>query len=1081
MDSFVPDDFVSLCLQAVEVLRKENTNNILYLLAQALLSDKPESQLRVTSAAFKLINLILLAAAGQDSSVVHQRSTEFLSQTEIIVWNNELCLSRLNDVFFPTKRFHYELDKDEHVVLKETKIKEEVDSSSLGESVTPVPSEQIIEVDNMIEPVITETKVDNVVTDIVLPDVKSDNSVQPRVIHVIPVNNDIISESADFKTGDSQNIMDDIRNFYINELAHEDDTNESSESEVDCMSDRDIGNTSPNVSEYEDIVGDISELNEGPNDLRVTEHAYSIADNTSCRRSVILRKQSDDSKGTVESDQKTGPVIDASPEQAQSTLEPKQTKTGTKASTTIQQSGIFQRKLRPKRTRSKCPEIQCWKCEEVLSDAKSFTVHMQKEHKSLLSGGTLETCSAKHTGEHIEEECTHTAAKHILTAMDNSSLANVARKQAHQFHNGPEREQTNTCMKCKPNVEMHDFESFIEHMQEVHNFQHDVGKASVQEHVGSKMVQINKNKRKTAIRPEPDWLKMKTSKKTLDKSAAHERLDEKQLRSKQISKNERKTAIPPEPEWLRMKTSKKTLDKSAAHERLDEKQLMSKQNVSEALEDQPLAKKRKLMREKNTNTTTATAEKPKKMRVYVWDPSIQCEQCKRIFTSEASKNEHIKQGYCISCIDCKSNFLNLVSYLDHLKDAHAKHDVVVCQLCHQHFDEYFAHRRHEQNCKVELKKHRCEICKGTFKDHAARREHQKTCAPMKCEVCGKTFGPPRDYRVHLKQSHKMHFCERCNLTFPTGKQLEKHITTVHNSHRYDGVGVMCDVCGKKCNHMRSLAKHMTTNHGEKSKEPCKQTSQCRTCKMIFPSRLDVKRHRNKEHNKRTKHICPMCGKMMNSRHSLDDHISMHTGDLRFACQICGERFVQRSQYKRHVVRHIGIKYPCSLCGHTYESPEYLRNHVKRYHKGYRLIMDNFAYPTTNTKITSKLHIDDFDFNSYVAENANYNIKIVPISATNDNALSTATTATAKTSTDPVQMEKQEQSLATSVEQCQTTDSQQIQALDSEQFQASDSQPIQALISQLQTSSSEDNTYILVGANDLIQAQQATESDAYSQF
>jgi hypothetical protein len=81
----------------------------------------------------------------------------------------------------------------------------------------------------------------------------------------------------------------------------------------------------------------------------------------------------------------------------------------------------------------------------------------------------------------------------------------------------------------------------------------------------------------------------------------------------------------------------------------------------------------------------------------------------------------------------------------------------------------------------------------------------------------------------------------------------------------------------------------------------------------------------------------------------------------------------RVQYQRHVIRHLGLTFTCDICKHTYQSPDNLREHIRRFHKGFKLVMENFWYPSTSQRSGEK-----FDLDQFAKKNANFKMHCVRI-------------------------------------------------------------------------------------------------------
>ena len=71
----------------------------------------------------------------------------------------------------------------------------------------------------------------------------------------------------------------------------------------------------------------------------------------------------------------------------------------------------------------------------------------------------------------------------------------------------------------------------------------------------------------------------------------------------------------------------------------------------------------------------------------------------------------------------------------------------------------------------------------------------------------------------------------------------------------------------------------------------------------FYSNYELKRHvmahSGEEHN------CDVCEKVFKSKGGLDNHRKEHMGQLKFLCQTCWRKFMYKTDFEGHVVKHEG--------------------------------------------------------------------------------------------------------------------------------------------------------------------------------
>ena len=160
----------------------------------------------------------------------------------------------------------------------------------------------------------------------------------------------------------------------------------------------------------------------------------------------------------------------------------------------------------------------------------------------------------------------------------------------------------------------------------------------------------------------------------------------------------------------------------------------------------------------------------------------------------------------------------------------------VCSLCNQNrFTEFTLrmHLRKEHNYKF------CKFCSGIFDSETSLTEHLCPLRNIKCELCSKTFKTVSGWNSHFVKVH-------------------------------EGVGVVCDICGKEFSFVNNLRRHKKYRHplsvGEVGAIPC------HTCGKLSKNRESAREHFRRIHT--TKHRsdpCKFCKRVFYSNWSLKLH------------------------------------------------------------------------------------------------------------------------------------------------------------------------------------------------------------------
>ena len=167
--------------------------------------------------------------------------------------------------------------------------------------------------------------------------------------------------------------------------------------------------------------------------------------------------------------------------------------------------------------------------------------------------------------------------------------------------------------------------------------------------------------------------------------------------------------------------------------------------------------------------------------------------------------------------------------------------------------------------------------------------------------------------------------EECTTSFTRRNNIYKHLKVIHN----DDCPYICVYknCSNRYSSSKQLRKHVNITHREEAKKELEQ---------IEASNLKYK--------------CdfPGCEREYGKKHLLKEHFRSHTGDMRYSCDVCGERFFLHSHMKRHLYTHAGIKpHSCRWkCGATFASYGGRMKHERAQHSEnpYKLVCDICGRP-----------------------------------------------------------------------------------------------------------------------------------------
>ena len=164
-----------------------------------------------------------------------------------------------------------------------------------------------------------------------------------------------------------------------------------------------------------------------------------------------------------------------------------------------------------------------------------------------------------------------------------------------------------------------------------------------------------------------------------------------------------------------------------------------------------------------------------------------------------------------------------------------------------------------------------------------------------CKDCSFRSAVYSDWLSHRNKVHaKYNFACRhpkCDYQTYCYKYRQHHWQQTHHLHEVSGEPV-CEVCGKRFRHMKTLKKHMDQHMGQMVK--------CTGCDKQFKSESQMKAHHRVHHNG-FKFACTLCPAKFIYKNQYESHlVHEHNQERQHACEYCGQRFIQKSHYNRHI-------------------------------------------------------------------------------------------------------------------------------------------------------------------------------------
>ncbi|XP_074503324.1 uncharacterized protein LOC141774507 [Sebastes fasciatus] len=237
-----------------------------------------------------------------------------------------------------------------------------------------------------------------------------------------------------------------------------------------------------------------------------------------------------------------------------------------------------------------------------------------------------------------------------------------------------------------------------------------------------------------------------------------------------------------------------------------------------------------------------------------------CDYCHKTFNHKAHRDLHVKARHTgektCHCDICGKGY-SCVSLLKTHKMTHFE-KTFVCDVCGKSF-YHACHLKRHKLVHREVRPYQCSTCGKGFNQAANLRSHEVIHTGEKplCSICGKSY---RSLRNHVISKHPHELpadelsagdaiitCEVCGRTFASPSQFKIHQRSHTGEKPY-----RCEVCGKSYGLKQQLREHRYTHTGEK---PYK----CSLCSKTFNLATSYMRHRS-IHTGETPHSCLDCGK-----------------------------------------------------------------------------------------------------------------------------------------------------------------------------------------------------------------------------
>ncbi|ELU15767.1 hypothetical protein CAPTEDRAFT_167265 [Capitella teleta] len=282
--------------------------------------------------------------------------------------------------------------------------------------------------------------------------------------------------------------------------------------------------------------------------------------------------------------------------------------------------------------------------------------------------------------------------------------------------------------------------------------------------------------------------------------------------------------------------------------------------------------------------------------------------------------------------------------------------------------KYVKKRDYEAQCGY---KFFCKICsfKSKRQSHYDNhiRLHQNSHSLFKCSKCSFTALRLNHLRRH-EQTHiaqKVLQCAKCPYKSLKQELMARHCQKRHQMQAKTSEAIYkCRSCDYKTNRQHLIVRHLRVHSITDATNDCVEkivkSYQCPKCDYATSRKENYLRHMNNIHLPVRPYLCDTCGKSFKRQDSLRTHAAVHLDRTKrqfpFKCYVCQKGLRSKAHLKEHLTTHSSQRaYLCEICGAAFKTRSVQRKHVQSIHQNPQSFYCMECPKTFNTKYSLLRH------------------------------------------------------------------------------------------------------------------------------